>query len=118
MILFALFVVLAVRNVSNPEAHKRYIILATLSILPAATGRMFALFTWWTGNVVIDTMLGLLLMEVTLYLAILYDAIVKKKIHQVYIWGGLLVLIVHGFRNWVCATETWLSISNWILNNT
>lgn len=118
MILFALFVTLAIRNVKNPEAHKRYIILATLSILAAATGRTLALFSWWTGNEVVDTMLALLIMEVTLYAAIIYDIIVWKKIHPAYIWGGLLVLFVHAFRDWASHTQTWMSISNWIVNNT
>ena len=118
MILFALFVVLAISNTSNPEAHKRYIILATLSILPAATGRMLRLFTWWTGNAIVDTMLALSVMEITLYLAVLYDVIVRKKIHTVYIWGGLFLLTVHAFRDWASHSETWLSISTWIVDHT
>lgn len=117
MILFPLFVTLAIRNVKNPESHKRYILLATLSILPAATGRIMPLFSWWTGNIVIDTVLELSIMEITLYLGIIYDIIVRKKIHPVYIWGGLLVLFIHAFRGWASNTETWLSISNWIVNN-
>lgn len=117
MILFPLFVTLAILNVKNPESHKRYILLATLSILPAATGRILPLFSWWTGNVAIDTILALLIMEITLYMAIVYDIIVKKKIHPVYIWGGLLVLFIHAFRDWASKTETWLNISNWILSN-
>lgn len=118
MILFPLFVTLAICNVKKPEAHKRYIILSTLSILPAATGRIFPLFTWWTGKPVVDTILALLFMEMTLYLGVIYDAIVKKKIHPVYIWGGLLVLFVHAFRDWASKTEAWLSVSDWIVSNT
>jgi hypothetical protein len=118
MLLFSLFLFLAIRNVKNSEAHKRYIILTTLSILGAATGRILSHLTWWTGNIVIDTILSLLVMEITLYLAIAYDVIVNKKIHPVYIWGGLLVLFIHAFRDWAGNTETWLSISSWILNNT
>jgi hypothetical protein len=117
MILFALFVFLAIRNVRNPEAHKRYIILATLSILPAATGRIFPLLTWWTGQAVVDTLLALLVMEITLYVAILYDVIAKKKIHPVYIWGGLLVVFVHAFRDWASKTDVWLTVSDWIVRN-
>lgn len=75
------------------------------------------LFTWWTENAVADTLLALLFMEITLYLAIVYDIVVKKKIHPVYIWGGLLVLLTHGLRDWASKTDAWLSISSWIMNH-
>jgi hypothetical protein len=114
MILFSLFITLAICAVKKPEWHKRYIVLATLSILPAATGRMLSHFTWWTGNVFVDAILALLIMEMTLYIAIVSDLLVHKKIHSVYIWGGLLVLSIHAFRGWASNTEAWLEISNWI----
>lgn len=118
MILFAMFAALALRSVKNPEAHKRYIVLATLCILPAATARTFSLFTWWTQNALIDTILALLIMEVTLYIAILFDFLVKRKVHSVYLWGGLVVIFVHGLRDFAAKSELWMSAADWILKHT
>jgi hypothetical protein len=118
MMLFATFAALALRSVHNPEAHKRYIVLATLSILPAATARTFSLFTWWTENPVIDTLLALLIMEITLYIAIVHDVVVKRKVHPVYLWGGLCILFIHGLRDFAAKSDLWMSISDWILKHT
>ena len=118
MMLFATFAALALRNVKNPEAHKRFIILATLAILPAATARTFSLFTWWTKNEVIDTLLALLIMEITLYIAVLHDWIVKRKVHPVYLWGGVIIIIIHAFRDYAAKSDFWISIADWILKYT
>lgn len=118
MILFATFAALALRSVKNPEAHKRYIVLTALSILPAATVRTFSLFTWWTDNEVIDTFLALLIMEITLYLALIFDWVVQKRIHPVYVWGGLSLIVVHAFRDFVAKSEAWMDVANWIIKNT
>ena len=39
--LFALLVTLAIVNVRNPEAHKRWMVLAMVPLLHAAMGRLF-----------------------------------------------------------------------------
>ncbi len=118
MILFATFAALALLSVKNPEAHKRYIVLTALSILPAATVRSFSLFTWWTNNEVVDTLLALLIMEVTLYLALIFDYVVNRKIHPVYFWGGSSLIIVHALRDFAAKSDLWMSMADWIINNT
>jgi uncharacterized membrane protein YozB (DUF420 family) len=117
MILFATFIALAFRNVKNPQAHKRYIILSTLSILPAAFGRIFQLFTWWTENEWINSLLAISVMECTLYLGIAFDAITRRKVHPVYLWGGLIIIGVHLFRDPLSHTGWWLLLSEWLLAN-
>jgi hypothetical protein len=115
MVLFATFVVLAFINVKNPQAHKRYIILSTLSILPAAFGRIFPLFTWWTENEWINSLLAISVMECTLYLAVAFDAVTRRKVHPVYLWGGLVIIVVHLLRDPLSHTSAWLGISEWLL---
>jgi hypothetical protein len=117
MVLFPVFVILSILSLKKPEAHKRFIVLSTLSILPAATGRMLSLFTWWTGNVIADTVLTLLVMEITLIAGIIFDAVTKKRVHPVYLWGGLAVVIVHVGREYWKKSDGWLTISDWILHH-
>ncbi|NOS94062.1 MAG: hypothetical protein HOP30_19265 [Cyclobacteriaceae bacterium] len=116
MILFATFAALALRSVKTPEAHKRYIVLTTLSILPAATVRTFSLFTWWTNNEVVDTLLALLIMEITLYLALVFDWAVERKIHPVYLWGGFWLIFVHALRDYAAKSDLWMAMADWVLN--
>ena len=46
--LFAFFVAAAIANIRRPEAHKRLMLLATISLLQAAMGRVF--FVLVTGG--------------------------------------------------------------------
>lgn len=115
MILFGTFLVLAALYRRNGPYHKRYIILSTLSILPAAFGRIFPLFTWWTESEIINGLLAISVMEVTLFAGIVFDFISRRVLHPVYLWGGSVVIIVHFFRDPLSQTETWLKIVNWLL---
>lgn len=107
MALFGTFVALTMFNLENPEAHKRLILLATLSILPAAFGRIIGIYG-------LSVPLGLILQESILILGIIYDGFTKRKIHPAYIFGGAAVLIVHLTRFPLGETQWWISFAHWI----
>jgi hypothetical protein len=109
MILFTLYLGLSSGNLKNSEAHKRLMILATLAVIPAAVGRIAGILE--ISNLVII----LLIQHGILYAGVIYDLVTRKKIHPVYIWGGLLLVVVHLVRFPMAATHWWGSIANWLV---
>lgn len=110
MILFTLYLAVALGKLRNFEAHKRLMILATLSILPAAVGRI-------GGLLEISNFLFILLIQHSiLYAGVIFDLVTRRKIHPVYIWGGLLLVAVHLARFPLAATDLWGAIADWLID--
>ena len=110
MILFGTFIAFSLINLKRPEAHKRLMMMATLAILPAAFGRIFGI-NGIDPTTVIGFMIAILLQESLLILGILHDLAVKRRVHPVYLWGGIAVVTIHIVRNMLGETEWWMSIA-------
>ncbi len=97
ILLFPTFFIWALRTRrTDPQMHKRMMLLATLSLLDAGIARM----TWLPYNdfpndyLAVHVYLLLLLVP-----ALLYDLIKLRRIHRAWLWGLALML------PWVVATE-------------
>jgi hypothetical protein len=104
MMLFGTFITLTMMNLKNSEVHKRLILLATLSILPAAFGRIIGIYG-------ISIPIGYLMQESILILGITYDLYTRRKIHPVYSYGGVAVVIIHLVRFPLGETDGWLYVA-------
>lgn len=113
MLFFATFIGLALLNLKNGAAHKRLMVLATLAILPAAFGRMFPLIGI-TEFTPVNILLAMLLQQSILFLGMLHDRLTRKKIHPVYLWGGIMMLVIHLVRIPLGNTPLWQSIAGWL----
>jgi hypothetical protein len=109
MILFTTFLSFSLANLKRPEAHKRLMLLATVSLLPAAFGRLAPMLG--TSNPIII----LAMQEVILFAGMIYDAIARKKIHPVYYWGGGLMVIIHLVRFPIGGSAWWSAVAEWIV---
>lgn len=107
MILFGTFITLTIFNLRDREMHKRLILLATLSILPAAFGRIIGIYG-------IHPLVGLFLQESILFAGIIFDLLTRKKIHSAYILGGGAVVLIHLVRFPIGETETWMNFARWL----
>lgn len=83
-ILFGLFLGLGYLNRSRPEAHKRYMLFATVSIMPAATGRMAYILGGWSMQIMFAVFVGLI---------ISYDYLSRDRPHRVSLIGVGLLLV-------------------------
>jgi hypothetical protein len=110
MIFFGTFIGIAVMNIKNSELHKRLILLATLAVLPAAFGRLFPLAGIDPGTPLGFTV-AIALQESLLIFGIAYDMATRRKIHPVYLWGGIPMVIIHIVRFPVGQTDFWKSIA-------
>ena len=94
----------------RPDAHKRFMALATVVLLPAAIGRA------------VITLLGifhpaLLFGSTALFvLAIaVYDRRSRRRVHPVTLWGGLALMLSFPARVALAKTDLWLNIAAWLI---
>jgi hypothetical protein len=114
MLLFGTFIGLSLVYLKKSETHKRLMILATLSILPAAFGRIFGINGIDPGTPQ-GFIVSFLMQESLLIIGVAYDFITRRKVHPVYIWGGLAVVLIHSFRFPLGQTALWKSIAQILL---
>ena len=105
MVLFAGFFGAAVFFRSQPEIHKRLIVLATVALLFAAAARLA-----FQG----PRLTLLLLWLSPLLVAMGYDGVTRRRIHPTYLIG-LAVLLVGFTRVFFMQSEAWLRIGRAML---
>lgn len=106
MILFPLFVGLAIAQRRNAQSHKRLILLGTIGLVPAAVAR-------WPGVYGGGPLLFFGLTDLFLVALAIWDFRSLGKLHPVTLWGGLLILVSQPLRLVISGTEAWLSFARW-----
>lgn len=82
LVIFVVLLTLGYKNRKNPESHKRYMLFATMAIIPAATNRWY--FLPWSEEIVF-----VLLMSIVMG----HDYLTTERIHKVtWIGAGLLLI--------------------------
>jgi hypothetical protein len=106
--LFAVFVFAGIRaRRRDPQAHKRYMLLGTIALLPPAVAR-WALLLGLGPPVVLAV--------ATLFVVPLFvwDWKALGRIHPATLWGGLLIAVSGPLRLLVSRTDEWLAVSHWL----
>ncbi|MFB9267748.1 hypothetical protein ACFFWD_32240 [Bradyrhizobium erythrophlei] len=119
ILFFAVVFALAIINVRNREAHKRLMLLASISILDAAVARWFLTFLAPPGPAgpppVPVTIAPALVAYLLLVAAIVFDWRTRGRPHPVYLYGGAALVAVK-LLNWPISTTTaWHSLAGGIL---
>ena len=122
MALFALFVAAALVCVSRPEAHKRLMILATITILPPAMARLFFAVSVGIGpglrpsggppRTVESVLMPALVADLLILAAIVYDVRTRGRPHRAYVIGGAIVLAVQILRGPLSTTGWWYALAD------
>jgi hypothetical protein len=105
MLLFGSFVGLALRQRGKAEAHKRLMLLAYVSIMAAAVGRLPAVLALGRPPVVLGLTLTFLFAGIT------YDLMTRRRVHPVYLWGGAVLIASVPFRLVVSQTSAWKAVA-------
>lgn len=106
--LFAIFIVAAIRARRDAQSHKRLMLLATIALLPPAIARWVLLLG--LGPQVVFAVATLLLLPL-----IIWDVKSRRRLHPVTLWGGLILVVSGPLRLLISKTDTWLTISNWMV---
>lgn len=107
ILLFAIFVIAAFWFRSQAPTHKRLMMLATISLLPAAVTR-FPL-----GH----ARLPIAFAALTSFLVAgpIYDWKTLARVHAANLWGGLLILISVAVRPVIGNSQPWHNFAQWLI---
>ncbi|HET6177634.1 MAG TPA: hypothetical protein VFE61_11920 [Candidatus Sulfotelmatobacter sp.] len=106
MLVFATLIFFAYRNRSNPAAHKRLIMVATIALMIAAIAR-------WP-YVHRNTMLAALSSYLFLLLLAAYDLWSLRKLHRATLWAGAFLIFVQQIRIPIGRTAAWHAFAAWV----
>ena len=109
MFIFGTLIFFAYRARINPAAHKRLIILATIALMDAPTGR--PPFSAITGAPHLDSVFCWILV----LMLVGYDLWSTRKVHKATIWGGLFLVIAQQLRVPVGMSSAWHSFASWMM---
>ena len=120
--LFAGFFICAIANIRNPEAHKRLMILATLSLLQAAMARVFFALIVGVGPGLRPGIgpppplaIGIvpsLLLEIIIIVGMVHDWRTRGKPHRAWVIGAVVMTAVIALRVPIAGTSAWLGFAN------
>jgi len=101
---FAILVTAGIFLRHHSDSHKRLMLLATISLLPAAIARVLAPFhagiaTWF------------LFADVFVVAAVVYDIWSRGRVHPTLIYGGLLIVAAKPLLVMASGTSVWLSFA-------
>lgn len=105
--LFATFVIFAVLARRDPQAHKRWMLLATVNLLAAAFAR-------WPGVAGVgNPFVYFALADLFIVALAVWDFRSRGRPHQVTLWGGLIVIALQPLRLAISGTPAWLAFAGW-----
>lgn len=105
---FITFVGLGVANRTNPQSHKRWMVLATVNLLGAAFARWP--YVWQLGNPF--AYFGLA--DLFIVALAIWDFRKRGKLHPVTRWGGLALIVSQPARLALSGTAVWLAFAAWL----
>lgn len=108
MLVFAPLVAAAVWYRRRSETHKRLMLIATISLLAAPVARLPVALAA-AGPPFYFGVVDLLLLT-----GVLYDFATRRKVHPVYVWGGLAILASQVIRLALSGTDAWLAVAAWL----
>jgi len=110
MLLFGVFAGAGLACRRRPDVHKRFMLLATIAMLPAAIGRAM-------GRLFGGTHPALFFGAVVFFLLaiVIYDRRRLGRVHPVTLWGGLALMLSFPARLALGRTDLWLNFAGWLV---
>jgi hypothetical protein len=108
MLIFATLIFFAFRARSNPSAHKRLILVATVGLMTAALAR------WPIGLIHRNAPAAALASCIFLMMLMAYDLWSTRKIHRATAWASAFLVLVHEIRLPMGKTEAWHAFASWV----
>ena len=104
MVLFTTFVTAALARRTDKEAHKRLMLLAYVSIVVPAVARL-------PGVLALGAPAAFGLSFLFVVVAGIYDFLTRRRVHNVYLWGGALIAASVPVRLAISGTSAWRALA-------
>lgn len=104
-LIFGTFVAAGIWNRSRPDWHKRFMLLATLSLLTPAIVRLHL------PIVPAGPVGGFMVNDAFVFAAWAWDWFSNRRVHPVLLWGGLAFIASQPLRIWFAQTDLWRSFA-------
>lgn len=108
VLMFAIFIAAGVLQRNNAQAHKRLMLLATISILDAAVARM-------PGMLEAGPLAFFAVVDAFIVAGVIYDLASRGRVQRVWIYGGLAIVLSQGLRLALSATAAWASFVQYLV---
>jgi hypothetical protein len=122
LLLFAGFMIAAIANIRRSEAHKRWMLLATIALLQAPMGRVAFILATGGGPgkrpglspppPMLATMIPSLLLELFIVAGIVHDWRTRGRPHRAWLIGGAVMTAVIVLRGPIGATPWWIAFAD------
>ena len=107
IVLFAIFIGLAIALRRDTATHKRLMVLGTAAIMGAAIARLPF------GAAGIPPVF-FAIADLFLVAGIIHDWRTMGRVHRAYVWGGLLLVASQPFQLAILGTEAWIGFARWL----
>ena len=111
MFVFSVLVGCAFAFRRRVEVHRRVMVLATITILPAAVARLPLEFVFRIHPLAVFALSDLFVVPL-----FVYDCIRRGRPHRATVLGSLLLVISHPLRFVIGNTHVWLVFANWLVS--
>jgi hypothetical protein len=110
MLVFSVFLSAAWFTRRRPDFHRRFILLASNTLIIAAVGRLFG----GTASVAARDVIPFLLVWLSpLWIAMAYDWLRHRTLHPAYVYGAFLLIALR-YRQVLRETDAWMAVSHWL----
>ena len=107
LVIFSVLVGLGLAWRARPEAHKRLMLVSTISILTPAIARI-------PGVLAGGPLAFFALTDLFVVACLVYDRVARGRVHPAFWWGGGLLLASQVGRLAVSGTSGWLAFAAWV----
>jgi hypothetical protein len=109
MLVFAILVGTAFYYRNKVDIHKRLMLLATITLLPAAVARIPLHFIETGGPFIFYGLTDLFIIPM-----LVYDLATRGRPHRATVLGGALLVISHPLRMIIGTTNAWIAFATWL----
>jgi hypothetical protein len=107
LVVFSTLAVAGYRARRDLQTHKRLMLLATTSLLPAAIGRWPLPDAFYVLGVPLSFFA---FADLTILPVVAWDVATRGRIHRATLWGGLLMILSLPLRLAIGGTATWVAL--------
>ena len=109
VLIFGLLVGAALYFRNRLDIHKRLMVIATITLMPAAVARFPGAFFEQGGPLVFFGIPDLLIVPL-----LIFDIITRGRPHRATIIGGAILVISHPLRILIGTTHAWIAFATWL----